>query len=789
MYKIDLMRYYFIKFIIMKLLICESPAKTKKIAGYAGAGYKCVASFGHIRQIENGLKSIDYDNNFTVTFCAIPSKSKYISQLRRSIKDADEVILATDDDREGEAIAWHICKMFNLDLKTTKRIIFHEITKPAIQNAIKNATIVNMNTVNAQLARQVLDLLVGYTISPILWKHITRKSETSLSAGRCQTPALRLVYDQQQEINKSPGRKVYNTEGKFLGENYTLNHNHTNEEEIGDFLEESADFEHKYNVSKPKNSTKMSPKPFTTSTLQQKASNEFGYSPKITMRLAQTLYEGGHITYMRTDSVKYCKEFTDNASKFITNKYGKDYVSPFINGITIGQEVEEKKKKKKKSPKKGCSSKKKKENNAQEAHESIRPTKVDVVKLLEKGKITSKEAKLYYLIWRNTVESCMAPAKYLSITAKITSPENHLYKHSEEQVVFPGWKAVDGYEETNDIYDKLLKIKKDLIVEYEVINSKVTLKDLKKNYTEARLVQMLEKKGIGRPSTFSSLISKIQERTYVIKQNVEGKKIKCVDFQLIGDELEENESERVFGNEKNKLVITPIGTIVYEFLEKHFDDLFNYDYTKNMEDDLDKISKGDKIWHTLCDECNKQIKTLSKELKGQDKLTIKIDDKHTYMIGKYGPVIAYKEGDKLKFKPVKKDIDIDKLKRGEYKLKDIIQVTYKKNVLGKYENKEVVLKKGKFGLYVTIDGKNISVKFDDKCDDEIVLDDVIPFIKKGKQSGSSLLKQLDENISIRKGKYGPYVFYKTDKMKKPRFINMKGKSIEDITISWVTKQL
>mgnify|MGYP001228940331 CR=1 FL=1 len=765
----------------MKLLICESPAKTDKIAKYAGNGYKCVASFGHIRQIENGLKSIDYNNNFSVKFCAIPSKNKYISQLRKHIKNADEVILATDDDREGEAIAWHICKMFGLNLSTTKRIIFHEITKPAIQNAIKNPTLVNMDTVNAQLARQVLDLLVGYTISPILWKQISRKSETSLSAGRCQTPALRLVYEQQQEINKSPGRKVYNTEGKFMGESYTLNHNHTNEDEMGEFLEESAEFEHKYNVTKPKNSTKMAPKPFTTSTLQQKASNEFGYSPKVTMRLAQTLYEGGHITYMRTDSVKYCKEFTDKATKFITSKYGEDFVSPFINGITIGKQLEEKKKKKK-------SKKKKDNNNAQEAHESIRPTNVDVEKLVEKGKITAKEAKLYYLIWRNTVESCMAPAKYLSITAKISAPEDYLYKHSEEQVVFPGWKAVAGFEKTNSVYHKLLKVKKNLIVEYEEIISKVTLKDLKKNYTEARLVQMLEKKGIGRPSTFSSLITKIQDRNYVKKQNVEGKKIKCVDFKLIGEELEESESERVFGNEKNKLVITPTGIMVYEFLGKHFDDLFNYDYTKNMEDDLDKISKGEKIWHTLCDECNNQIQTLSKEIKGQDKLTIKIDSKHTYMIGKYGPVIAYKEGDNLKFKSVKKDIDIEKLKRGEYKLKDIVQIAYKKNVLGRYKNKEVILKNGKYGLYVTVDGKNMSIKTD-KSEDEITLEDVIPFIQGGKQTSSSLLKKINENISIRKGKYGPYVFYKTDKMKKPKFINMKGKSIDDITVSWVLEQL
>ena len=588
----------------MILVIVESPAKCKKIESYLGPGYKCIASFGHIREIANGLKSIDVKNNYDVMFKTIPSKGKYIKSLREAIKKSKEIILATDDDREGEAIAWHICKTFKLPVLSTKRIIFHEITKPAIKAAIANPTRINMDTVNAQLARQVLDLLVGFTISPILWKHISRNTEGSLSAGRCQTPALRLVYEQQKLINESPGRKVYDTTGIFTKKNisFTLNYNHEDEDKMADFLEESANFEHKYSVSKPRVTTKNPPIPFTTSALQQKASNEFNFSPKQTMRLAQTLYENGHITYMRTDSKKYSKEFVDTAKKYIKKEYGEDYVSNNIAKL-VNNEGGEKKKKKKK------------DNNAQEAHEAIRPTKININTLSVAGKITAREVKLYNLIWRNTVESCMSAAKYYSITAKITAPENHTYKYSSEQVIFPGWKIVEGYEEDNKEYTYLLSIKTNTVLDYKQIYSKVTLKDLKKNYTEAKLVQMLEKKGIGRPSTFSSLISKIQDRGYVKKQNVEGKKVNCVDFKLVGEELDEIETTRVFGNEKNKLIIQPVGIMVYEFLGKHFDNLFNYDYTKNMEDDLDKISKGEKIWHHLCDECNIQIKSSASEIK------------------------------------------------------------------------------------------------------------------------------------------------------------------------------
>jgi len=760
----------------MKLVIVESPAKCKKIESYLGNGYKCIASFGHIREIANGLKSIDTKNNYEVIFKTIRSKSKYIKSLREWIKKSKEVILATDDDREGEAIAWHICKTFNLSVLSTKRIIFHEITKPAIKTAINNPTVINMNTVNAQLARQVLDLLVGYTISPILWKHISRNTKGSLSAGRCQTPALRLVYEQQKLIKNSPGKKVYETTGNFTEKdmNFLLNYNYNNEKEMGLFLEESVNFKHKYNINKAKVVKKNVPFPFTTSTLQQKASNECNFSPKQTMRLAQTLYENGHITYMRTDSMTYSKEFIKSTKKYIKSQYGNDYITKNTDKLINGN------------------SKKNKDTNAQEAHEAIRPTKIDITTLNVSGKITPRELKLYILIWKNTMESCMTPATYNSITAKITAPESHIYKYSSEQVIFPGWKIVGGYEKENNEYKYLLSVKSGQILEYKEIYSKLTLKDLKKNYSEARLVQMLEKRGIGRPSTFSSLISKIQERGYVKKEDVKGKEIKCIDYKLVETDLEKIKTSRVFGNEKNKLVVQPIGIMVYEFLEKHFDNLFNYDYTKLMEDDLDKISNGNKIWHTLCNDCHKQINKSSKNIKDSHRETYRIDENHIYMIGKYGPVIKYENGDETSFKSVKKNIDMTKLKNGEYTLKDIVDLNKisSNNInLGEYEGEDVILKKGKYGMYITYKCKNSSISHIKKKMENIKLEEILDVLKGKKTSNPNILKVITDEISVRKGKYGPYVFYKTKKMSRPKFIPMKGVSLDEVNEVWVSDKL
>jgi DNA topoisomerase I len=779
----------------MKLIIVESPAKCAKIESFLGADYKCVASFGHIREIANGLKSIDVKNNYTVTFKQTPSKSQNISNLRKWINKASEVILATDDDREGEAIAWHICKLFKLPIETTKRIIFHEITKTALRNAVNNPITVNMNTVHAQLARQVLDLMVGYKISPVLWQHISRNSK--LSAGRCQIPALRLVYDQQKLINEHPGKKVYNTIGIFTDKKleFVLNKNYNTDDKMVSFLEDSADFEHKYNVTSPRRVTKNPPIPFTTSTLQQKASNHCGYSPKQTMRIAQTLYEGGYITYMRTDSKTYCEEFVKKGKKFIKNKYGEEFVGKHCdNLITNSKKKSPKESSPKESSKKKSSKKKssKKQNNmAQEAHEAIRPTKIEKTEIHQGGKIGSHEIRLYNLIWKNTIESMMEKANYESITGEISAPEENKYKHSIERVIFKGWKILEKDDEDLELFHYLQNLKKDTILDYHKISSKVTLKDLKKNYTEAKLVQMLEKCGIGRPSTYSNLISKIQERGYVNKQNVDGKKIQCTDFELIGEELTEIENIRVFGNEKNKLVIQETGQIVMEFLIKHFEDLFNYDYTKTMEDDLDKIKGGNKIWHDLCRECDSHITECKSNIKSGSKEEYKIDDTHTYMIGKYGPVIRQNiSDDKIIFKSVRKDLDLNKLREGRYTLEEIVEENkYTKNVLGTYQDEEIFIKNGRYGLYTSYKGKNISLKSIQKDESEITIEDVISVLKNGGGSqNKSILKVIDEEISIRKGKFGNYVFYKTTKMKKPKFVGLGKQNIEQFMKQFTTPE-
>lgn len=743
-------------------VIVESPAKCSKIEKFLGAGYKCMASFGHLRTIDN-LNCIDVENNFKPTFKNITGKSRQITTLRSFIAEAQDVLLAADDDREGEAIAWHICQLYNLPVATTKRIIFHEVTENALKTAVQNPTRINMELVNAQQSRQILDLIVGFKLSPMLWNNISFKTEKGLSAGRCQTPALRLVYENQKEIDCSPGRKVYNTTGYFTSKNldFALDFNHDGEKSVENFLCESVNFDHMYECGNVRKTTKNPPSPFTTSALQQSASTELRLSPKATMDACQKLYEGGYITYMRTDSKTYSIDFIKTAKTAISKTYGNDYVHPEIEKLS--ERGDDKKQSKKKKTKK-----KEEESTAQEAHEAIRPTKIDVTSVKEEGSISSREIKVYALIWRNTMESCMAAAIYNGVTAKITAPEDHNYKYSTEQAVFPGWKIVAGYEENNPSFTFLQHLKPGSI-NYKKILSKVTMKDLKSHFTEAKLVQLLEQHGIGRPSTFASLIDKIQERGYVKKANVTGKKVKCVDFELVEDVLEEKADEKEFGGEKGKLVIQQLGVVVMDFLLAHYNEMFTYDYTKGMEDTLDLIAKGESIWHDLCRSCLDQIDTLSGGLKPGNKEQIKIDEAHTYMIAKYGPVIKCVNGTKTTFKKVREDIDIDKLRRGEYSLDELIVTKAAINSgrsLGKHLGKEVDLKKGRFGLYAIWGATNINIKLDVKDYETIELKDVVEFLIK------PILLEISKDASIRNGKHGPYVYYKTDKMKKPKFLSL-----------------
>ena len=771
------------------LIIVESPAKCKKIESYLGSGYKCIASYGHIQGLNNklGMKCIDIDNNFEPKFIELSEKRRNIDKLKGEILKCDEVVLATDDDREGEGIAWHICSVCDLNVNNTKRIIFHEVTKNAIVNAVKNPTTINMDIVYAQQARQVLDFIVGYEISPILWSKISRNSKVGLSAGRCQSPALRLVYDNQKEIDSSPGRKVYNTTGYFTNSNlpYVLDYNHDTEENMESFLEESVNHEHIYSCNKPRNVTKNPPQPFTTSALQQTASTNLNMSPKDTMKRAQKLYEAGYITYMRTDSKTYSKDFIETVKPYIKEKYGEEYISKVIDELSVRKEEVKKKKKGKKGEED--------ESKAQEAHEAIRPTLITREEI--DNDMEPRDKKLYNLIWRTTLESCMEAAKYSSVTSIITAAKDNKYRYSTEQAVFPGWKIVGGYEKENKEYVYLQTIKKDSIVEYRKVVSKVSMKDLKTHYTEAKLVQLLEQKGIGRPSTFSSLIDKIQEREYVKKQDVKGKKLKCTDYELTDDTITENSTEREFGNEKGKLVIQQTGILVIEFLIKSFGELFNYEYTKQMEDTLDLIARGEKVGHELSRECYDRIKELSKDIKvsSGEKLRINIDNIHTYMIGKNGPVISYKKDDgKIGFKSVKKDIDLDMLKEGKLTLDDIEEKQgFVGRKLGEHEGSDLILKKGKFGLYVTWGEKKKSFGWL-KCDESEV---TYEFIIDKLTNNPNIIREINKHISIRNGKYGHYIYYKNDKMSKPKFIKLNkltenyNTCDEDIIVDYVNSNM
>jgi DNA topoisomerase-1 len=784
------------------LVIVESPAKCKKIEGYLGPGYKCIASFGHLRELPS-LSNINILDNFKPTFQIINNtlKKKQIDLLRREIKNADDVILATDDDREGEGIAFHIVDLFHLP-QNTKRIVFNEVTEKALQNAVKNPRTIDMNMVQAQQSRQILDLLVGFKITPILWKFISQNSEKSLSAGRCQTPALRLIYDNQKEVDGSENKNVYNTIGYFTNMNlpFELNYQFEREEEMVEFLDKTADYNHIFNCSEPTKVYKQPPEPFTTSRLQQTASNEYHFSPKETMKLCQSLYESGYITYMRTDSKKYSSDFIETTKNYILRNYEATYVSEKIDAL-CGRAVMGIKNVKNDDKKKTKSSKK--NDLSQEAHEAIRPTTISLKDLPEK--VNPRERKMYKLIWENTLESCMASASYNAVKAQIQGVGDHIFSYVSELILFPGWKIVKNkFSRDNKEYQYLQTIKQNLIIKYNKITSKVTIKNVKMHFTEARLIQLLEENGIGRPSTFAMLVDKIQERGYVKKDDVKGKSVKVKDFELENDEISEIETMREFGNEKNKLILQPLGKIVMEFLDKHFIELLNYDFTREMEDDLDKISKGELVWHDLCKKCNDKLDGMIEEVKKceKGKFEIKLDEKHVYTLAKYGPVIKCVEkidGKKTTtYKSIRKDIELDmnKLEDGCYKLEDIIENNETKKlaasasqvILGKYEGDDVVIKKGKFGLYVTCGEISKTLKkLGNRPMENVQLEEVIPLL----EEGSNMVREISADMSIRKSKRGDYVFYKTSKMKKPKFISLKGfeedyKTCDvDVLKSWI----
>jgi DNA topoisomerase-1 len=789
------------------LVIVESPAKCKKIENYLGPGYKVIASFGHLRTI-SGLESIDIQNGFNTKYSVIqePLKLKQIEKIRAEILKSDDVIIATDDDREGEAIGWHICDLFGLSITNTKRIIFHEITESAIQSAISHPKRLNMNLVEAQKARQILDLLVGFNITPILWNCISKNHEQSLSAGRCQTPALRLVYENYLDVKSSPGKIAYNIYGYFtnLNLNFELNKQFPDCEETYAFLEKCKCWDFLCSTTSPKKIIKKAPEPLTTSGLQQLASNELNMSPKDTMKYAQQLYESGFITYMRTDSKKYSNEFIENVKKYVIFNYGDQYISPNIENLIVGlKQTEESVKKSKKTvaEKKGIP-------YPQEAHEAIRPVNINVK---EDPLIEGKAIRLYNLIWKRTIESCLTSAQYNSVSAKITAPLEREFIYKTEQPIFLGWQIIETNKKTDEnIYQYVINLKQNSIMLPKKIESKFTMIELKSHYSEARLVQLLEDKGIGRPSTFASLVEKLQERKYVLKQNITGIEINCKDFILSENNITEINLKKEFGNEKNKLVIQPLGIIVVEFLLNKFDSFFNYNYTKEMEDNLDFISRGEQQLNTLCLTCFNNLSEKINELTDIKKFSLEIDDNHTLIIGKHGPVIKCCKKDKgnVCFLPVKKNLDIESLKRkdkSEILLEDIIEIPAKNiesGSIGKYKGQELFIKKGKYGIYAQWGKETRSLKeqFSNMAIDQINYIDILRFLDKDTVLDPSkpvgLVRELKPTLSIRTGKFGDYIFYKkpySKKTQKPEFLKLNGfngdykKCDKELLINWINQ--
>jgi DNA topoisomerase-1 len=741
------------------LIIVESPSKCAKIEKFLGDKYCCIASKGHLRTIA-GLSSIDIKNEtFQPTFSSLEDKKDHIEHMRTIITKftKENIILATDDDREGEAIAWHICEIFGLSITTTHRIKFHEITKNAVINAVTTPTKLNMDLIHAQHARQVLDIIVGFTISPFLWKYLYHDKSNSLSAGRCQTPALRLVYDNDMK-NDGKREVSYKTTGIFTTKNlaFELQKNFEQYDEVLDFLEESKDFQHILSIGSPKDTKRSAPQPFNTSRLLQHTSNVMHMSPKETMSLCQRLYQEGHITYMRTDSKQYSKQFLEEASKYIMKEWKNE---KFLGDLEVLEN---------------------KENS--NPHEAIRVTNINL-RHLEKTEESIRLVTLYNLIWLNTVESCMADAKMKITNVNITAPCENMYVYVHEIPVFLGWLVVKE-KSNNDLVDKQNELGSLLfwlktinpIIPYNRIDSTITIKTKDHHYTESSLIKKLETLGIGRPSTYATLIDTIQERGYVKRTDIEGMKQICREPSLEKNTITTIEKERIFGNEKQKLILQPLGKIVIEFLIEHFQELFSYNYTRTMEEKLDIIGTVDE-WSDICKTCYNEIKDLSKPLSKLEKHAYAIDATHDFLFEKFGPVIrAKKEDGTIHYISVKKDIriDLEKLENGGYKLDELVELN---NIfMGFYEGEELFIKNGQYGSYVQWGEHTKSLGKTKRQIDTFTLEEIIAIITENdtcENKTNNVLRELTPFMSVRRGKFGAYIYYKRPDMQRPEFYNMK----------------
>jgi len=721
------------------LVIVESPGKVKTIQQYLGKDYLVKASIGHIRDLEEHKLSVDVQNGFQPEYVVPSNKKKIVAELGKLADEAQTVWLASDEDREGEAISWHLRETLQLPAAKTRRIVFHEITKNAIQQAIENPRDIDMNLVNAQQARRVLDRLVGFELSPILW----RKIQPKLSAGRVQSVALRLIVDREKEIMAFEPVPYYRVEAQFRPEGVaapvkaTLDTRFATEEEARQFLLDSIGAIYRVASVEKKEGVRIPSAPFTTSTLQQEAARKLHFPVSTTMRVAQTLYERGLITYMRTDSTNLSSLALATAKQYITENYGAAYLH------TRQYQTRSK--------------------GAQEAHEAIRPTYITNVEI--DG--TSQEKKLYELIWKRTVASQMAESRVMNTSLKVSSDKRpELYGIQSVEILFDGFMKVylEGRDDEDNAPEEEVILpgmkKGDLMVE-EGISALCKFTTPPSRYSEATLVKKLEELGIGRPSTYAATVDTLTRgRGYAVKGDKEGKSYKVVNLALKNGNVKATQKTEVVGAEKGKLLPQEIGLIVTDYLVQNFTDILDYDFTANVETDFDEVAEGKKAWNRTIEEFytpfHKHVDAVLHD-GNYSKVTREIGvapdgDKVIAAFGKFGPYVQKGEGENRQSASLAKGQLIETIT-----LEEALKLLELPRVVGQLNGVDVVATRGRFGPYLKYGDKNVKLPRG-KDPLRITLEECQPLIQEAsaEKPAVSYLAEYGD-IKVINGRYGPYI--------------------------------
>jgi DNA topoisomerase I len=785
------------------LVVLESPNKEKKVQEYLGEKFLVTSSKGHIRDLDAKSLSIDIESDFAPKYFVNEDKQYVINNLKRQFKQCTDILLATDYDREGESIAWHVAEVLGIPESNRKRLLFQEITKKALQKSLGETKDLDMNMFYAQQARRIIDRLIGYKwLSPLLWKNVqsSMKKGASLSGGRVQSVVNRLIIDREREIKKFEQSPYFKTIGHFKDIDMDLDHKFTNAEEVETFIDVVANSTFLVENVKNKKTQRKPSTPFITSTLQQEASNKWRMSPKSTMSNAQRLYENGLITYMRTDSVTISDEILDK----IKNKVVSDYGSKYSNKTQY----------------------KNKSQNSQEAHEAIRPSDINKFEIKRDDSLNLCDncVKLYNLIWRRTIASQMSPAQVniQTITAKMTTIDEddetdetkkmreYKFVTKNDTIEFDGFLRVYRPIETKDAEEsddeksnstsKKREFKNDETLELLKLNSdeKYTKPSVGR-FTEASLVKKLDDMGIGRPSTYSSMVSIVQDRNFAEKRDIKGLELESrkYSFDAVCCELDEKTEKSTINGEKGKLVPTDIGNIVNTYLEDNIGDIVNYDFTVNLEKFLDEISSGTKVWTEVVRYIYDTFEPTYLELNAANILE---KDKHkrtlgndpttgrdiVAYIGQYGPVVCLNGDVKKKIKNKYVSIKSDKYTIDTITLDDALELIKYPYEFGDYKGSSIEINQGKFGLYFKYKGKNYSLKDFEEPQTIEDFDDYFKALEERKNSNGNrildgntiegLPRKISDKIWIKVGKYGPYIQYKKNPISdtKPKFIPLKG---------------